>query len=534
MSSHTQTSNRRGVVLIVVLVLVVMIALAGFGFVRSMSTEYEATKTSGDSRQAEQALLSAEVYVQRYLKLPRIQREEEPDSLTARMEFRAIPLSANTGGLEELDAQAGAEGWQFSIVAAALASEIEEGTANSQAHRFGLENESNKLNLAAIAAWDRIRPGAGRATLLKFPGMTPQIADAILDWIDADTLPREFGAESEFYAELPQPYRVANRLPGSLEELLLVRGVTRELLFGADRNRNFRIDEDEQPPTDTESTFEFASTSVSETAAWCDLLTLHSAERTDSPSGSPRINLNNPDLASLQSELLEVFPTDIVNFVLLYRQHGPSNPTTSISAGGISVALSAPARVGLKAVSDLINVKVTVPGEPPIGVISPFTHGTIEMEEWLGVLLTETTTNANRVTPARLNINSAPDAVIRAVPFLSEETIESILAQRPNLEPAGRHSVAWLLTEDIVSPGTFKQLEPWLTAGGDVFQCQLIVFRGSHGPIRRVQAVFDGASPKPRRVEWRDLRSLGNGFSRREVSREMTDTESAMTRPREL
>ena len=66
------------------------------------------------------------------------------------------------------------------------------------------------------------------------------VADAILDWIDPDDAPRPFGAEADYYQGLAVPYAPRNGVPQCLEELLLVRGVTRDLLFGADANFNHR------------------------------------------------------------------------------------------------------------------------------------------------------------------------------------------------------------------------------------------------------------------------------------------------------
>ena len=34
------------------------------------------------------------------------------------------------------------------------------------------------------------------------PGMTEDVADAILDWLDTDDEPRELGAEIEYYSGL--------------------------------------------------------------------------------------------------------------------------------------------------------------------------------------------------------------------------------------------------------------------------------------------------------------------------------------------
>lgn len=59
------------------------------------------------------------------------------------------------------------------------------------------------------------------------------IVDSILDWKDADDLHRLSGVESEYYLSLPKPYRAANRDFEALEELILVKGITPEILYGA-------------------------------------------------------------------------------------------------------------------------------------------------------------------------------------------------------------------------------------------------------------------------------------------------------------
>ena len=58
------------------------------------------------------------------------------------------------------------------------------------------------------------------------------LTDAILDWRDPDSLRRLHGAEAEYYLKKPVPYRPKNGPFDSVDELLLVRGVTRELFFG--------------------------------------------------------------------------------------------------------------------------------------------------------------------------------------------------------------------------------------------------------------------------------------------------------------
>ncbi len=81
---------------------------------------------------------------------------------------------------------------------------------------------------------------SGRKSI--FPGMTDSIADAILDWVDDDDEQRRFGAEDETYSQLESHYSPSNRPLVHMDELLCIRGVTPELVYGADANRNGVID----------------------------------------------------------------------------------------------------------------------------------------------------------------------------------------------------------------------------------------------------------------------------------------------------
>jgi len=58
------------------------------------------------------------------------------------------------------------------------------------------------------------------------------LVDCILDWRDKDDLHRLKGAESDYYESLPKPYKAKNGDFDSLEELLLVKGMTPQLLYG--------------------------------------------------------------------------------------------------------------------------------------------------------------------------------------------------------------------------------------------------------------------------------------------------------------
>jgi general secretion pathway protein K len=56
--------------------------------------------------------------------------------------------------------------------------------------------------------------------------------EAILDWLDLDDDTREFGAEHDYYEDLDVPYTSKNGPMDSIEELLLIPGITPEIYFG--------------------------------------------------------------------------------------------------------------------------------------------------------------------------------------------------------------------------------------------------------------------------------------------------------------
>lgn len=62
------------------------------------------------------------------------------------------------------------------------------------------------------------------------------LTDAILDWRDTDSLVRLRGAESDYYLALPIPYPAKDGPFDTLDELLLVRGVTPALFYGGLRD----------------------------------------------------------------------------------------------------------------------------------------------------------------------------------------------------------------------------------------------------------------------------------------------------------
>lgn len=72
-----------------------------------------------------------------------------------------------------------------------------------------------------------------KASGLEIGELRDIIADSILDWIDKNDDHLLNGAESDYYQSLSPPYNARNGFFNSVDELLKVRGVTEEILYGS-------------------------------------------------------------------------------------------------------------------------------------------------------------------------------------------------------------------------------------------------------------------------------------------------------------
>ncbi len=200
------------------MIVIVMITLAGLSFVVTLSTENKAVHRQGDQLQLDEALASGMELLKAFCSQSAQLRSEAGGTQDNAAVFGNIvmPLDGGAGDAVQLN----------------IVSPGTDGQAGEV--RFGLQNESARLHLGVLAEWERRAPGSAAAALLQLPGMSESTAAAILDWIDADGDPRPGGAEAEYYAGQGLPYEPRNGVPALLEELLLVRDVSRQALFGAD------------------------------------------------------------------------------------------------------------------------------------------------------------------------------------------------------------------------------------------------------------------------------------------------------------
>lgn len=190
----------RGAVLVVVLWVVLAISMLALSFSASIRTEVDAARNVVEQKQS--------YYLAR-----------------AGIEYATYEVLATQSAFFQTErAEELLTGSVPDVLRGALTLELAGGGADVE-----IVDESGKINV-------NMAPEHLIFNLLLMIGVpAPEadvITDSIADWIDPDDLVRPFGAESDYYLSLENPYPAKNGFFDVPEELLLVRGVTPEIYFG--------------------------------------------------------------------------------------------------------------------------------------------------------------------------------------------------------------------------------------------------------------------------------------------------------------
>ncbi len=509
--SQQGVCSRSGYVIFAVLLVIVVLSLVAYRFADSMTSEYRAAIRLGDDARAKSAALSGLHFVAASL--------SDPNTLMG--DLAGNPYD-NPGAFEQV-ALTGPNGSSafFSIHSVALNDD------GSFSQRFGVTDEGGKLNINSLIMLDP----AGQVlhdALMKLPNMTEDVADAIVDWVDADEDARANGAESSYYESLSGPYKSKNGPLNSLDELLLVKGVTPYLLYGGDTNRNGMLDEGETDGT----------------RGWSDYLTVYGRELNLDSTGTARIYLNGDDLTTTYQQLQQAVGMDMAVYVIASKLMNPkqvSSGSGGSSGGGsqqtvigstadlqaaVEAKLASATSSGkrIKSIVDMINTQVTLPRaqdakptDPVVVVPSPL-NDPAQVNQLLPLMFDKTTTQQAIEMVPRVNVNTAPREVLMGLsdssgqPLLADSQIEGILAQRAGqvLSDPATTTGAWLITSGVLQPSQFKRVEKYLTGGAMVYRVQAVGYTARGGPVARFEAVIDTNRGAPRFLYVRDLADIEN------------------------
>jgi len=546
-------------ILLLVLVVVAVLSLSAFTFSELMLVEREAVRLSRRQAQA-RALAESGVEMARLFLA-----WDEPSQYESGGRYDNFDRFRNVLVIDDVQAR---DRGRFTLVAPMVTDGYYGGV------RYGLEDESTRLNLNALLMLEEYAKNvagtenAGREILMGLPGMTEDVADSILDWIDSDDEAREFGAEFDYYTSLDPAYAPKNGPLDTVEELLLVRDVSPWLLFGGDANRNGQVDSSE-PDASEYTGGDDSDGSMSR--GWAAYLTLHSIESNLQFDGQAKIYVNQDDLEALYDELIEVLDEQWATFIVALRRYGPSSSgepapgepdvaETSYSVDDLD--LSQPGEYELTTILDLIGTRVEIKketqedsgggsGEATAGegakgggetkakeaeeseeaeeakiLQSPFLDTAGEFVNYLPTLMETLSATESERLPARINICQAPRTILAGIPGMSDEIVEQIVTQRqsdPTYAETYQQQETWILCDGIVTLDQMKTLMPFVTGGGSVFRTQVVGYFDEEGPAARIEVILDATTSPAQVVFWRDLTHLGRGYSLETLGVEAAD-----------
>ncbi len=511
---HTMADRRRGMVLLVVTVTVVLLTMAAWSYSSHMLTELEASSMSGRGVAARVAAESGIEFA-----ATRVMERDLEDDINVYHDPTVFQAQLLTDSVNERGRL------RFSLVVP------DETNTEAGGTRFGLATENSKFNvnrLLDIDAFDTEQQGLVYEALSSIPGMTDDIVDAVLDALDSDDEPRAGGAELSDYESLGIDDAIPNGPFESIDQLLQVAGVTPELFYGEDANRNGLLDPNENdgnqlPPDDN-------SDGILD-LGWRDYLTASSRERNTTSDGESKINLNQGQMTELYDAVEEKLGDEAASFIVGYRLSGTEyaikafqqpelDPTGEITRNGIDLRVVPSWQ--FTSIYELIG-GTTNEVKMASGVNqtfeSPWADDSSTLLNTLPELDEIFTTTDDAWTEGRININQARHEVLQAIPYIPADAPDSIIAARPAVSIQGssavmsnRRSAAWLVVDRIVELETLRKMGPWITTGGDVFQVQSIGHYDQGGPTIRLEAMIDATEYPPKVTFVRDLTHLGRGF----------------------
>lgn len=518
--------QRRGAVLITVMVVIVVLLLIAYQYLNLMNAESNASVVSGRLAQSRALADSGVHYAAFSLAFPQtVGLSDSPDSY--RVWSGNIYDNSEVFSNRPINGPNGVKGY-FSIVSPRDPMD----TANSTGYRYGVEDENGKVNLNAIRQMiKKDTTGQVRTTietLIKaIPNMNEEQAMAVINWTEEGGTTDS--AESSYYSGLG--YQSKGGPYDTTDELLLVKGWTPKQLYGNDKNRNGRLDPDED---DGSGAVDLGLQRY---------FTVFSRELNVDSTGQQRININNSNLQELKTQLDAAVGTEMSTYILLSR----ITPQRTIPTGGvldlISIAQQGPVPNkpnGVDITDDnklvigditalngsqqftslwtLIDKYIAFRQGPRQGFInSPFQKSNKEqIRANLSLFLDKCTTSSDLEIPARININSCPADILTAM-GINETDVEKLLQYRPspdmdpNTIPYFK-TPAWLVTEADINPSILVTFNPFITTYSQVFRFQVVGYYEYRGPQVRLEVVVDANNGRPRILHWRDLTDLGKGY----------------------
>lgn len=314
---------------------------------------------------------------------------------------------------------------------------------------FGLVDEASKLNLNT----------ATRSMLEALPGMTPELADAIVTW--RNTRAQTDGSDNT-YARLDPP-RLNKAGPfETVDELRLVYGATLDLLFGEDTNRNGALDDNEN---DGDQSAPRDNGDGLIQPGILEYVTVYTRQPNTRADGSRRLNVSTPQTRQPLVGLLQ-------------RRFGGQRAAQITAAIGTAT---------LRSVAEFMVVSRMTPDE---------------FDRIRGDI---STSSAGTVTGG-VNVNTASETVLACIPGIGLEYASTLVAYRV-AHPDLLTSFAWIT--QVLPRANIVRAGPYITDRSYQFCADVVAVAHSGRGYCREKTIFDMRRGSPRIVFHQDFTAYG-------------------------
>lgn len=250
-----------------------------------------------------------------------------------------------------------------------------EGATASLLTAVQIVDASSRLNLNT----------ADEDQLARLPGIDKEAAAALVDWRSESD--KKKGKSDPDYGRGDRPYRTKGRPFDTLEEILLVKGVSPGAFFGA--------------PT-------FAATAKLDAAPVSELLTVFSGENNTNEDGTARVDVNTAAVEKLVAA---------------------ANPSGEpFAEEGDRGQLREPRQLVTKAQVENMVKQRKQRKQPYRSVVEALQAAGAADKNW-GAVMDRWTVDRRSFVPGRVNVNTAPGVVLQSL-GLKREMIDDVLKQR--------------------------------------------------------------------------------------------------------
>jgi competence ComEA-like helix-hairpin-helix protein len=333
---------------------------------------------------------------------------------------------------------------------------------------YGIADEESRLNLNSASA----------DQFTNLAGMTSDIQAAIMGWRTSATpasasssaAQTPGGANADYYLSLRPPYLPRNGPFQTVRELLMVRGVTSQLLLGNDVNQNGFLDRDDDP---ADQDPRGPRPAPPRQPGWAALLTVTDTDKDVDASGQPRVNAQTADENSLMA--VPGITQPIARAIVSYRNQNrlqSLDDLLSVTAQsqnqGNGNARNSPSGSGQQNNS----------GNSGSPVIS---------QDLLEQIADHLTLASGTDLTGLININTAALAVLVCLPGVDSALAQNIINYRKS--SGYFDNVAELLKVDGMNRTIFKQVAPLVTARSETYRITAEGKIKSSGVRQRVEMI---------------------------------------------